>query len=66
MTSDRASLTGLYAEIRHLEQVGPDRFRAYDASEKFLLEVDAEGADQILDADPYRVRVTRLTPSSLT
>ncbi len=58
------SLTGVYLKIRHLKQVGPDHYRAYDAERGFLLDVDETGAEQILNSDMFRVRVTRLaTPS---
>lgn len=58
MTQPRVSLTGVFGEIRHLKQMGPNEYKAFAQDGRFLLEVDEQGATQVLNADVYRIRVT--------
>ena len=49
---------GPFAEIRELVWKG-DGYEAYDARGELLMELTEEGGKQLLDADPYRISVTR-------
>ena len=44
-----------FAEIRELVRAGPDEYRAYTEDGEFLLTLTREGADAMLERDPYRV-----------
>ena len=50
-------LVGPYAEIRTLKQVSPNRYMALDGNGLHLLDLDSEGADQVLSADSFRIKV---------
>jgi hypothetical protein len=51
-------LEGIFAEIRVLKKVADDHFEAYDNVGTFLLDLTQSGVDQVLTADPFRIRVT--------
>lgn len=55
------TLIGPFMDIRELRQKDDDHFEAYDETGSFLLDLDAEGAEQMLQADQYRISVERLS-----
>lgn len=59
-STPKVVLTGPYAEIRLLRQVSTDHFRAFDGKGAFLLDLDGDGAEQVSNADTFRIQVERL------
>jgi len=55
---DPVHLAGPFAMIRRIETVGGGVFKAFDGNGDYLLDLDEEGKDQVLAADPYRVSLT--------
>lgn len=54
----RLRVAGPYASIRVIRRTienGEYHYRAYDGLQEFLLELDPKGAEDIVNADPYRV-----------
>lgn len=49
------SLDGPFAEIRELVRAGTDRYEAFDAEGDFVMALTQEGAEVLLETDPYRV-----------
>ena len=51
--------TGPYSSIRKLIKIG-DKFAAYDDNDTFLLELTLDGGEQLVDADPWRIKVVNV------
>jgi hypothetical protein len=53
----KITLTGPFAEIRLVKKVGDDHFKAYDEDGTFLLDLDEQGANDVVDADSFRIEM---------
>lgn len=53
-------LTGLLLEIRSLYQIASDHYQAFDEDGNLLMDVNAETAQRIHDADSFRISMTTL------
>jgi len=57
MTAPKVTLTGPFALIRLVKKVADDHFKAFDDGGDFLLDLDAKGAQTVVDADPFRIEM---------
>jgi predicted DNA-binding WGR domain protein len=55
--SPKIELTGPFALIRLVKKVGVDHFEAYDDGGEFLLDLNAKGAQDVVDADPFHIEM---------
>lgn len=52
-----SKLKGPFASIRKIRKIKDDLYRAFDGRGGFVLELNAEGADALVNADPFRVEM---------
>lgn len=56
-TRPKIDLVGPFAEIRLVKKVGDDHYKAFDDAGEFLLDLDERGAQDVVDADPFRIEM---------